>query len=161
MAEEGDQPTEEQVTAAITGAQTLFLPEDTSGTPSGLAHAALSSAVAPNASSSLMPPGRSIKAESSSSPRAANKEPSVTSNPSIAPSQIGSDPQLSDNVALSVSIASIQDSRNKATSADPEPTKEDAETDMQVESELREHDVRMAPELVGPEAASTRAALGL
>merc|ERR1712093_875661 len=48
---------------------------------------------------------------------------------------------------------------------DPEPStepgKEDLGTAMQVEAEQREHDVNLVPELVGGEAASTRAALGI
>lgn len=47
-------------------------------------------------------------------------------------------------------------------SADPslKPGKEDDGGDMEVEQEQREHDVRLAPELIGKEAEETRAVLG-
>ena len=41
-----------------------------------------------------------------------------------------------------------------------QPGVEDDGGNMQVEMEQREHDVRLAPELVGQEAEETRAALG-
>ena len=89
--------------------------------------------------------------------------PPTTTAPAFAPSPL-KEQQLpaADNgeaMTLSDSDGQIVQPQEKQV-ASLAPGREDDGGDMVVEAEQREHDVRMAPELVGEEAAATRAALG-
>ena len=126
MGEEGEQPTEEQVTAAVTGAQTLLLPAENPGTPSVIA------------SSSALTPAPPASTSTNSAVQIPHKVLAVSSSANVSPSN-GQGSSMSDSLI---------------------PGKEDEGSSLQIETELREHDVRMVPELIGEEAASARATLG-
>lgn len=218
-AEDSEQPTEEQVTAAITGAQTLLVSSntpatgDTPGTP-------LASG-APTPGTSLLAPPSESKADGARSPstlgidttttsmvaspaapapeetrtavadttskpidgaRSAAEEAASEARPALIESSAAvtdavASPKMMDvdteKPATEAAAQVAQEQRaTTATTTEPlnasasevehstQPGTEDLGTDMQVEAEQREHDTNLVPELVGAEAASTRAALG-
>ena len=107
-----------------------------------------------------------LAASPESSP-AVHPPPTITapaSAPAFAPSPPKEQqlPAADNGEAMSLSDSNgqtVQQQQEKQV-ASLAPGREDDGGDMVVEAEQREHDVRMAPELVGEEAAATRAALG-
>lgn len=145
-AEDSEQPTEEQVTAAITGARTLLEPPGSNtgtpapagtGTPSAQASSSMLATVPANASTAPSP------AAPASESQAKEVQPESTAADAGAPT---------------APTVTVQEEAPKEPSL--QPGVEDDGGNMQVEMEQREHDVRLAPELVGTEAEETRAALG-
>ena len=180
LAEEGEQPTEEQVTAAITGAKTLLEPAPTPALEPTATTAATSPAenveTAPVTEGNTPAPPPSLTAHSQSqqpssmlavspgSSPAAAPPPTTTSlasAPAFTPSPLKEQqlPTANSGEAMTLSDSGRQTVQEKQL-ASLAPGREDDGGDMVVEAEQREHDVRMAPELVGEEAAATRAALG-
>lgn len=159
-ADDGEQPTEEQVTAAVSGAENLMTQ------PQEAAETATEPAGSESATNLLAVPADAAKDQGSSSgavtpgiSTGANT-PTLVPPPPTAGHALGRS-SLSQQIPLMGSPA-VQ-ARSPADVAEDStlvPGTEDRGDDMQMEAELREHDVRMVPELVGQEAKETRAALG-
>ena len=159
-AEDSEQPTEEQVTAAITGARTLLEPPGSNaGTPAPAGTPAASGAQ----SSSSMPntiPGNTPSAPSPAVASQPQPQPASAIPESAAPEVKAEQPQETIPVQTEQQAVTRTPQEQVAEEASLVPGKEDEGGNMEVEQEQREHDVRMAPELIGKAGEEMRAVLG-
>lgn len=186
-AEEGDQPTEEQVTVAITGAQTLLAPptagESAPDTPSASAAVGSSLAATPGGSLHVPSVGGATGTTTPGISTGANTPtlvppPPTGSHPVLGPSslsqtvgyaarspvaELASDPGVPGDEASDPADRppTTRQTESHSIQADLVPGREDRGDDLEMEAEQREHDVRLVPELVGVEARDARTALGV
>jgi hypothetical protein len=159
LPEAAEQPTEEQVTAAITGARTLLQPQSAAETPST---PLASGAATPATASALGPSALGLPGNSTLPPSEVATPSSSTAPDQMLPAQAGQSSATSDTQMASNAVDVTQSNAQEPESMtlDTIPGREDMASDAQVEIEQREHDVRIAPELIGEEGAASRAALG-
>ena len=163
-AEDSEQPTEEQVTAAITGARTLLEPPGSNaGTPAPAGTPAASGTQSSSSMLSTIPgdtPSAPSPAVASQPQPQPQPQPASAIPESAAPEVEAEQPQETIPPQVEQQVVARTPQEQVAEEASLVPGKEDEGGNMEVEQEQREHDVRMAPELIGKAGEEMRAVLG-